>query len=411
MGCGASSSVAPVELSAARPPSSSNDESSDALQGSVSSQRRRTLTRRRPAISTETTSRLLDKRGSGAEVPALEKPEEVTTQLNKAMVGHPLFEHLSGKLLDRCIASMTEHKFNAGDLVIKHGDAGDQCYVVHSGAFEAFAEADRKKLEEFSAGGVFGELALLYNSPRACSVRATQDASTAYALDRDAFRLLVMMHTSGLKHGLQRYLASVPMLRDLEESQLASLADVMSCYDVVDGEYIVELGDTAECLFLVLSGEGACVAGGVGEGRRHGEAGRAAQLSDGILSQRWGAGCAREGMRMRAHRKEPRRRAHSTEPRRPHRTSIQPVRTLTPSTLTARPVWVGRAYVQSYATAKPPTPPGGEATTRSCSGCARGTFLASRASIRRTSSASGLPTSSLSVLCVWAACKPPHATR
>ena len=104
----------------------------------------------------------------------------------------------------------------------------------------------------------FGELALLYNSPRACSVRATSDGAIVYGLGRIAFRQLVMNHQQGVKHGLEKYLATVPLLRDLSPVDIASLADITKTEDVKDGEYIVEIGEAADCLFLVLDGEVVC---------------------------------------------------------------------------------------------------------------------------------------------------------
>jgi CRP-like cAMP-binding protein len=125
---------------------------------------------------------------------------------------------------------MVEHTFEDKKQVIKQGDSGDHFYIIFSGKFEAYAESAAKPtartvadsddpapeppkeknelgfpvVQTFAPGEGFGELALLYNSPRAVSVRAMEDKSVAYALDRQAFRQLVMHHNSGVKVGLEK---------------------------------------------------------------------------------------------------------------------------------------------------------------------------------------------------------------
>ena len=68
-------------------------------------------------------------------------------------------------------------------------------------------ERGEKILQVYNPGEGFGELALLYNSPRAASVRmiSPSDGSTGmvYALGRAAFRQLVLEHNTKTKHGLE----------------------------------------------------------------------------------------------------------------------------------------------------------------------------------------------------------------
>jgi len=61
--------------------------------------------------------------------------------------------------------------------------------VLDSGTFDVFVSGDKKV--SYIAGASFGELALLYNAPRAATVKATSD-SVVWALDRVSFRKLIM---------------------------------------------------------------------------------------------------------------------------------------------------------------------------------------------------------------------------
>ena len=70
------------------------------------------------------------------------------------------------------IDAMDDHKANPGDYVIKEGDSGDIIYIVESGELKCskVINGEDKFLKNFVAGDVFGELALLYNAPRAASI-------------------------------------------------------------------------------------------------------------------------------------------------------------------------------------------------------------------------------------------------
>ena len=89
---------------------------------------------------------------------------------------------------------MNECQFKQGDDVIKQGDDGEVLYVVDSGeldCYKVFTEgAEETFLKTYVPGDAFGELALLYNAPRAATIRAKQDA-VLFSLDRETFNNIV----------------------------------------------------------------------------------------------------------------------------------------------------------------------------------------------------------------------------
>ena len=79
-----------------------------------------------------------------------------------------------GLTLSQVIDAMFEHKVKAGETVIRQGDDGDYFYVVESGVYHALInieDGSMKKVFEYNGEGNFGELALLYNMPRAATVQ------------------------------------------------------------------------------------------------------------------------------------------------------------------------------------------------------------------------------------------------
>lgn len=84
---------------------------------------------------------------------------------------HYLFESLPAQDLDSIIDAMKPAFAENGDTVIRQGDRGDLFYCLESGRASAFV--DGVLAMNYEAGGCFGELSLLYNSPRAASITAT----------------------------------------------------------------------------------------------------------------------------------------------------------------------------------------------------------------------------------------------
>lgn len=87
------------------------------------------------------------------------------------------------------IDAMDECNFKAGDTVIQQGDDGDVLYVVDSGeldCYKVFNEDEGEKyIKPYHSGDSFGELALLYNVPRAASIRAKTDAVLFFSRQRN----------------------------------------------------------------------------------------------------------------------------------------------------------------------------------------------------------------------------------
>merc|ERR1719215_687523 len=103
-----------------------------------------------------------------------------------------------------------KEKVAAGTDIIKQGDFnGNYFYVVQDGTFEVFVEEtsegdggvhseeaalcqqEENSARTVTAGGSFGELALLYLAPRAATVRAKAD-STVWVFDRGNFKSILM---------------------------------------------------------------------------------------------------------------------------------------------------------------------------------------------------------------------------
>lgn len=107
------------------------------------------------------------------------------------------------------IADVLESRtFNAGEDVIREGEAGDEFFLIEAGSATALKTIDGKPtaVKDLRQGDYFGELALLNRQTRAATIRAAEKLVVA-ALGEQAFtRLLgpvkeIMARSAGERYG------------------------------------------------------------------------------------------------------------------------------------------------------------------------------------------------------------------
>lgn len=100
--------------------------------------------------------------------------------------------------------------FSSGDFVIKEGEDGNDLYIVLEGELDCTkifpGNSEETFLKKYSHGEVFGELSLLYNTPRAASIKAITD-SMLFSLDRDTFNHIVKNSTIQKREKYEEFLS------------------------------------------------------------------------------------------------------------------------------------------------------------------------------------------------------------
>ena len=95
-------------------------------------------------------------------------------------------------------AVLERRSYAKGDLVFREGDDGDELFILAKGTASArlsVGEAQETRLMTFSAGTVFGEVALLDRETRSASIQADDDL-VCYVLSASAFDELARAHPS-----------------------------------------------------------------------------------------------------------------------------------------------------------------------------------------------------------------------
>eukprot|EP00066_Takifugu_rubripes_P007642 XP_003973325.1 PREDICTED: cAMP-dependent protein kinase type II-alpha regulatory subunit-like [Takifugu rubripes] len=140
--------------------------------------------------------------------------------------------------------------------IIDQGDDGDNFYVIETGTFDIFVKKDGANLcvGKYDNKGSFGELALMYNTPRAATIVATQDGAL-WALDRATFHRLIVKNNAKKRRMYEAFIESVALLKSLELSERMKIVDALAARGFKDGERIITQGDDADCFYIVESGQ------------------------------------------------------------------------------------------------------------------------------------------------------------
>ncbi len=157
-------------------------------------------------------------------------PKSVDTRktIRVALQNHYLFESIGERDMDYVIDAMSREMFGAGDRIFSEGEVGEKFYVVECGRCNVIQKigdsASGKEIivGEIETGGCFGELALLYDTPRAASIEAAETCRV-WSVSRDTFRrILATTAASSIQEKCQ-FLRNIEIFKLLTNSQVSAL--------------------------------------------------------------------------------------------------------------------------------------------------------------------------------------------
>ncbi|XP_054243290.1 cAMP-dependent protein kinase type II-alpha regulatory subunit isoform X2 [Indicator indicator] len=184
------------------------------------------------------------------------KTDEQRRRLQEACKDILLFKNLDQEQLSQVLDAMFERKVKPQEHVIDQGDDGDNFYVVERGLYDIVVAKDNQSrcVGRYENHGSFGELALMYNTPRAATIVATTEGAL-WGLDRVTFRRIILKNNAKKRKTYELFIESVPLLKCLEASERMKIVDVIGEKVFQDGERIISQGDKADCFYIVESGE------------------------------------------------------------------------------------------------------------------------------------------------------------
>ncbi|XP_016058314.1 PREDICTED: cAMP-dependent protein kinase type II-alpha regulatory subunit [Miniopterus natalensis] len=184
------------------------------------------------------------------------KTDEQRCRLQESCKDILLFKSLDQEQLSEVLDAMFEKIVKVDEHVIDQGDDGDNFYVIERGTYNILVTKDdqTRTVGQYDNRGSFGELALMYNTPRAATIVATSEGAL-WGLDRSTFRRIIVKNNARKRKTFETFIESVPLLKSLEVSERMKIVDVIAERDFKDGERIITQGEKADSFYIIESGE------------------------------------------------------------------------------------------------------------------------------------------------------------
>ena len=205
--------------------------------------------------------------GAGVRTALPISDEELAIARLRAL---PLFAGLDDNTLRAITQRLVVRPVAAGEIVYKEGDIGDALYLVDKGRIEIVGSVSRKGqvLARLSAGGFFGEMALLTGKARSTGARAAEN-TTLWVLYRSDFEELATAYPAigkALSEVLQdrmgkaghafieKHLRLVALFSGLSVEQLEDVAERLLPARYRGGDIIYKAGSAADRVHIIERG-------------------------------------------------------------------------------------------------------------------------------------------------------------
>lgn len=165
------------------------------------------------------------------KVTDIPKTPEVAAELNRIVGKSALLRALDNEQKDKIVRAFDGPKIvAAGENIITQGEIGDTFYLIEDGLVDVYIKkggSDDIKVHTYKPGDAFGELAIMYNAPRAATCKA-QTETKVWVLDRTSFKVIVVAAAMIKRETYQGFLSKVPILSTCNEMEIMTLADSLA---------------------------------------------------------------------------------------------------------------------------------------------------------------------------------------
>jgi len=207
----------------------------------------------RQGISAEVFGQFNKKASFVAKV--IEKDPATRETINKLIEKSILFQSLNKEDNNIVINAMEELKAEPGQAIITEGEKGDTLFIIGEGQYDCSKVIHGKEtyLKTYQPGEFFGELALMYNAPRAASIRC-KNAGKLYGLDRYSFNNIVQEAATKKRKYYSEVLSKVDILADIDPYEKEQLCDSLKEEEFSADSYVVKQGDNGDKFYIIAEG-------------------------------------------------------------------------------------------------------------------------------------------------------------
>ncbi|MDB4971674.1 MAG: hypothetical protein JWN48_15 [Myxococcaceae bacterium] len=190
----------------------------------------------------------------------LDTPDVVPAESSPSL---PLFGTLEQRELEQLLSAVRVEEVSQGHEIVRQGDAGSEAFVVARGALKVVRRegADETLLARLGPGSIFGEMALISESPRSASVVALEpalllvlarDELERAAEDAPELSAQLSAFCSGRMHA--NLIRHARVLSGLAPEQRSELLASLETRMFEAAMPLIEQGQEGHSIFLIASG-------------------------------------------------------------------------------------------------------------------------------------------------------------
>jgi len=185
------------------------------------------------------------------------KSDSVKELIQRAIRKNVLFQSCTDAELSDLVDVFEKEDARAGKVILKQGESGTTCYVLERGTIDVYVKD--KHVKVMHAGCAFGEISLLYGSPRTATLRARYDCKL-WVIDQKAFHYITTQKKRERLGTIVEFLKKVKIdekfLGDvLKPSEIQTMATASKNITFNPGEAIITKGERGDTFYLIESGD------------------------------------------------------------------------------------------------------------------------------------------------------------
>ena len=223
------------------------------------------LNNKRSAVTENT----LSEQDEQSQIKFHKKNSDIVEFMRISLMKSPLFSELPLPILKQCIDAMEEKNIPAVTDVVKQGEIGDCFYFIVEGDLECkmqfikvTKEGNRKKVEKFEPklvkvygpGDYFGELSLLFQTPRRGTIKTVTDVK-AYVLNRTNYKKILKNAKNESMEKKINIFKKVPILETFTDEEYEKLEKISKEAVYYKGETILKQNEFCNAMLIIEKGK------------------------------------------------------------------------------------------------------------------------------------------------------------
>lgn len=191
------------------------------------------------------------------------KDDKIGALISGIVSTNILFSSYAADEQQAIVDAFDKEEVEGDTFVIRQGESGEKFYIIEQGSVDIFVKGNSGEAQKvgnpLSSGASFGELALMYNTPRAASIKSSTNVRL-WSIDRTTYRQIVVYY----KH--MRNKEYVEFLRNVEikgaklgtlmnDDELGKMTATLERENYDVGDAIVRQGNTGDHFYIIANGD------------------------------------------------------------------------------------------------------------------------------------------------------------